>query len=256
MQVFPSRTAEQTKEQLDAHEKEKATGRLYDRLFVRHWKTWEDGRRNHVFVMPADSGAPVDLMIDMDADCPSEPFGGAEEFTFTPDGRGIVFTARDAGDAEPWSTDFDLYSVPVDASAPPKCLTADNKAWDTTPVFSPDGGALAYLAMGRPAYEPDRVRIIMQEFPDGPQRVLAEDWDRSMPLWSGNNAMCFSRDGRTIYTSAPNLGQQSLFAIDVKTGKTRTLVEKGSAASPVVTDHGVIFTHNDYDSPAELYRAC
>ena len=98
--------------------KRKASGRIYDRLFVRHWDTWSDGRRSHVFVIPADGGEPVDVMKGMDADCPSKPFGGPEEITFTPDGKGVVFTARDAGRAEPWSTDFDLYLAPVDGSKP------------------------------------------------------------------------------------------------------------------------------------------
>ena len=62
------------------------------------------------------------MMPQMDADTPSKPFGGSREFTFTPDGRELVFTARDAGRREPWSTNFDLYRVPIDASSPPRLL--------------------------------------------------------------------------------------------------------------------------------------
>ena len=93
------------------------------RLFVRHWDTWEDGRRSHLFVRPVAGGDAVDVMKGMDADTPSQPFGGPEEIAFTPDGKGIVFAARDVGRAEAWSTDFDLYYAPVDGSAAPKCLT-------------------------------------------------------------------------------------------------------------------------------------
>ena len=59
---------------------------------------------------------PVDLTVGMDADIPSKPFGGSEEFTFSPDGAALVFTARDAGGEEPWSTDFDLYRVASDGT--------------------------------------------------------------------------------------------------------------------------------------------
>ena len=69
-------TLECTKQRLDAKEKDKATGQLYDRLFVRHWDTWSDGRRSHLFVVPVAGGTPVDIMKGMDADAPSKPFGG------------------------------------------------------------------------------------------------------------------------------------------------------------------------------------
>ena len=45
------------------------------------------------------------------------------------------------------------------------CLIHHNAAWDTGPVFSPDGSRLAYLAMSRPGYEADRFRIVLQGYP-------------------------------------------------------------------------------------------
>ena len=65
---------------------------------------------HHLFVRDIDGGTSVDVMKDMDADTPSKPFGGPEEMTFTPDGHGVVFAARDAAPAlEPVSTNYDLY---------------------------------------------------------------------------------------------------------------------------------------------------
>ena len=77
-------------------------------------------------------------MPGFDADAPSKPFGGSEEFAFTPDGKGIVFSVRLAGKQEAWSTNFDLFYAPFDGSAAPRQLTT-NPAWDTAPAFSPDG---------------------------------------------------------------------------------------------------------------------
>ena len=132
MEVFPDgKTVQDTKSRLDEREKSKATGRVYESLFVRHWDTWEDGRRSHLFVRPVAGGDAVDVMQGMDADTPSQPFGGPEEIAFTPDGKGIVFAARNVGRGEAWSTNFDLYYAPVDGSAAPRCLTEENKAWDT-----------------------------------------------------------------------------------------------------------------------------
>ncbi len=132
MEVFPDCNGPaETKKKLDEKEENKATGRMYDKLFIRHWSSWKDGRRSHLFVMPAEGGEAVDVMAGMDVDCPSKPFGGPGEITFTPDGKALVFAARDAGMTEPWSTDFDLYHVSVDAFDPPKCITRENKARDT-----------------------------------------------------------------------------------------------------------------------------
>ncbi|UCC99847.1 MAG: PD40 domain-containing protein, partial [Phycisphaerales bacterium] len=167
MEVFPDCGAADTKKRLDEIKEKKASGRIYERIFVRHWDTWKDGRRSHLFVMPAEAGQAVDVMKGMDADTPSKPFGGPEEIAFTPNNKGIVFAARNVGPEEPWSTDFDLYWALIDGSRPPRCVTEKNQAWDTHPVFSPDGKMLAYLAMARPGYESDRFRITLLPCPQG-----------------------------------------------------------------------------------------
>ncbi|MHC4727136.1 MAG: TolB family protein [Planctomycetota bacterium] len=248
MEVFPDcKTIDDTKERLDEIKNRKTTGLIYEQIFVRHWDTWKDGRRSHLFVMPIAGGDVVDLMWGMDADTPSKPFGGSEEITFTTDGRGLVFSARDAGKAEPWSTDFNLYSILIDGSQPLKCLTKDNKAWDTNPVFSPDGRTLAYLAMTKPGYESDRFRIILISWPDGKMRVLTENWDRSP------SSICFSADGKTIYTAATNVGQKSLFAVNVRNGSVRTIVKEGRIGSPAVAAGRIIYGMSNLQSPVELY---
>jgi dipeptidyl aminopeptidase/acylaminoacyl peptidase len=131
-QMFEDCTSlECTREKLDANKKVKATGRLYHRLFVRHWDTWSDHRRGQLFVMPLDgSSKPVLLTRGIDGDVPSKPFGGNAEYAWSRDGKTVYFDVRIAGKTEPWSTNFDVYSVPADGSDEPKNLTASNKAWD------------------------------------------------------------------------------------------------------------------------------
>ncbi len=248
MEVFPDcPSPECTKQRLEAIAARKATGRIYERLFVRHWDTWEDGRRSHLFVMSIKDGEVRNLMPGMDADTPSQPFGGPEEIAFAPDNSGIVFTAKDVGREEAWSTNYDLFYVPLHGSEAPRRLTAENPAWDTTPVFSPDGSTLAYLAMARPGYESDRFRIVLRSWPEGRRRVLTEAWDCSP------GSLCWSKDGKYLYATAANLGQTSLFAIDVGSGKVRTLVEEGTVSSPVVAGDKIVFGLDNLKSPVELY---
>ena len=249
LEVFPDcTTLECTTQRLAEREKQKSTGHVYDKLFARHWDTWKDGRRSHVFLVPVAGGTPRDVMPGMDADSPGKPFGGAEELTFTPDGKGLVFTARDAGRSEAWSTDLDLFLAPVDRAAPPRKLTESNRATDTQPVFSPDGKTLAYLAMSRPGYEADRLRIILRSWPEGKERVLAEGWDRSA------GALVWSEDGKTLFTSSDDVGHHRVFAIDVASGQVRPLSGPGYASEPDVAAGGrVIFVRDDLDSPGDLY---
>ncbi len=250
VEVFPDAGGiEATKKRLDEIAARKTSGRVYERLFVRHWDAWKDGRRSHVFVLPAAGGEPVDVMKGMDADCPTKPFGGAEDYTFTPDGRGVVFTARDAGREEAWSTNLDLFLAPADGSAPPRKLTAENRATDAHPVFSPDGKTLAYLAMSRPGYEADRYRIMLRAWPDGPERELAPGWDRSP------DDIAWSPDGRTLYATAQNLGQRSLFALDAASGEARVVVEKGTVRSVLFAGGRIVYALDHLKSPVELYSA-
>jgi len=248
MEVFPdAQTVQATKDKLDERAKDKATGRLYSQLFVRHWDTWDDGRRSHLFVRPAAEGEAVDVMRGMEADTPSQPFGGPEEITFTPDGQSIIFTAKNVGRREAWSTDFDLYLAPIDGSQPPTCLTEDNEAWDGQPVFSPDGKTLAHLAMARPGYEADQSRIVLRDWPSGRKRLAAERWDRSV------SSIAWSRDNKSLYAVAPDIGQESLFAIDVRSGKVRTIVKDGTVHAFTVADKHIVHSLSHLRSPAELY---
>jgi len=248
MEVFPEcRQIECTKNKLDETSKKKSSGKIYDKIFIRHWDTWKDGRRSHVFVLPVSGGEARDVMVGMDADSPSKPFGGPEEITFTPDGKGLVFTARDVGREEPWSTDLDLYFVPVDGSSQPKCLTEKNQATDTGPVFSPDGKTLAYLAMRRPRFEADRFRIVLCSWPGGQERVLTEDWDRSP------SSLFWAKDGKTIYATAANLGQSSLFAIELSQREVRTVVKDGRVSAAGSAGKRIVFGRNNLRSPEELF---
>lgn len=239
-----------THDTLAARAKSKATGRVYDRLFIRQWDTWYDGSRSHLFVarINADgkTDTPLDLTKSLDADVPSKPFGGDEEYDFSPDSSTLVFSARISGRTEPWSTNFDLYEVPVDHAAEPKNLTATNRAWDTQPVFLKNGD-LAYLAMDRPTFEADRFHIMLRDAKTGANKPLTASWDRSVQhLHAGG-------DGRRLLASADDIGQTALFSIDIPSGTPHKLVGTGHVSDFSAGKDSVVINWENLGAPADLF---
>lgn len=227
------------------------TGQVYDRVFVRHWDTWEDGRRNHLYAVDISGGAPATaargLMHGFDGDTPSVPFGDEGEYAITPDGGSVIFSAREAGATEPWSTNFDLYQAPITGGSGRTNLTDDNDAWDTGPVFSPDGRTMAYRAMSRPGFEADRWRIMLRDVASGETREIAADWDRSA------DSLFWSDDGRTLYATAGDTGTTRLFAIDVRRGTVTPVTTGGHVAGAQLADGGFVYARDGMDGPAQLY---
>jgi len=221
--------------------------RVYTKLMIRHWDTWEDGKRSHIFVWPGRGVAgPVDLMKGVDADSPTKPFGGTEEFAWSPDGQEIAFTAKMV-EQPATSTDLDIYVASTDGSGF-TCITEENEAVDTAPAYSPDGKTIAYLAMARPGYESDRQAIVLYDRAARSRRVLTDSWDRSA------GSVAWSRDGKTLFVTAGDEGRQKIFSVSAASGRV----------TPVVSDHyntglsvaaggKLVFAQDSLTAPAEVF---
>jgi dipeptidyl aminopeptidase/acylaminoacyl peptidase len=242
-----------TKARLDARAaKGKTSGVVYDRLFVRHWDSWADGRNAVLYSAPIDASgkvtaAPVSLSGMLDGDVPSKPFGDHDEYRFSPDGANIVFAARIAGQSEAWSTNFDVYQVPAGGGAP-RNLTADNPAWDSKPTYSPDGRTLAWLAMARPGFEADRFELVLMDVASGKRRKLAPQWDRSIADFR------WTPDGKTILATADDVGQHRLFALDAASGKVTPVSGKGYVSAFDVQRDTVVLAQANLASAAQLFK--
>lgn len=228
------------------------SGRTYDQLFVRHWDTWSDGKRSQLFVLPLTAagarGNGKAVVGPLVGDTPSKPFGGAEEVSWSPDGKTLYFALREAGRIESTSTNLDIFEVPADGSRAPVNLTADNKATDNQPVVSPDGRTLAWFAMRRPGYEADRQVLMLRDLATGRMTSLTEKWDRSV------GSIAWAPDSRSLYVTADDTQETPLFRVDAKTGQVTRLTQQGHVGAVAVTPTGPIIALDSLTAPADFYR--
>ena len=221
--------------------------RVYTKLMFRHWDAWEDGKRSHIFVWPGRAvPGPVDVMKGADADSPTKPFGGAEEFAWSPDGKEIAFTAKMAANPA-WSTDLDIYLAATDGSGY-RCVTESNEAVDTTPVYSPDGKTIAYLAMERPGYEADRQAVALLDRASGKSRILTGTWDRSA------DSLIWSSDRSKLFVTAGDTARRKIFSVDVATGRVATVVGDHYNTGLALASGGrLVFGQDSLTSPVEIF---
>lgn len=186
---------------------------IYESLNYRHWDTWNDGRYSHLFVHASGDEEGIDIMKGEPFDCPQKPFGGDEDYTWSPDSKRVVYVAKKkAGTDYAVSTNSDIYAYDV-ATGKTENLSEGMMGYDTHPVFS-SKGALAWLSMGRDGYESDKNDIVVLN--EGVKMNLTAHWDGTV------NTFVWSHDGRKIYFTAPVDGTVQIFEVDYP-GRTRKM---------------------------------
>lgn len=224
------------------------TGREYDKLFVRHWSSWESGdhySRLFSYDLSASTLSNGKLVSSEIGDTPSKPFGGGEEIAIA--GEKIFYTLRTADRNEPLSTNLDIYSASADGST--VNITAGNLASDTMPTPSPDGKYLAYAAMKRAGYESDKLSLIIKDMKSGAVKNLTENWDRSI------GSIAWSADSQSLIISAQDILDHPIYSISVKGGTPKRLTQGGNANNAVpLADGSIIYTKNDINSPDEIFH--
>jgi len=215
------------------------------RLFYRHWDEWRENVRHHVFVAALSGGAPRDLTPG-DFDSPPTQQEDAA-IAFTPDSREVVFVSnRDGNDKEAWSTNNDVWSVPV-AGGTAKKLTP-NPAADAQPVFTPDGKLMIVRAQRRPGFESDRWYLDAYDRSSGARRTVFEAPDLSV------NDFRVTRDGNTIVFTATRHGADNLYRVPVAGGNPQLVAQGGTISAPQLGPDFAVFSKATLTSPAELFR--
>ncbi|OLD09562.1 MAG: hypothetical protein AUI90_03820 [Deltaproteobacteria bacterium 13_1_40CM_3_69_14] len=207
------------KERKEQRERSGVQARIVDHLFARHWTEWKDGKRTHVFVMPA-SGGPARDVTPLDSDWPSARVGGGDDFHFTPDGELIV--SSKPAQREAWSTNGDLWLIDREGG-PPRNLTPDNHGDDAQPRPSPDGRYLAWTSQSRDGYESDQWKLKIQDRKTG--RITSVDIDTDDVA-----SFAWRRDSKGLVASVLQKARFSLYSVSLD-GKSRRFSETPAGGS-------------------------
>ncbi len=243
----------------------KVAAHISDHLFVRRWTEWRDGKRTHVFVLPAPAAgttpSPAAIARDItpgDSDWPPFYLDGADDYAFESNGDALI-VAHKAPQTEAWSTNADLFRVPVGGGAP-KNLTEGNLGADRVPRVSPDGKWVAYLSQERDGYESDQWKLKLLELHTGKSRVIADFDDDVGPF-------AWRRDSKGLVASKLVNGRYYLENVSIeddaaRAGKHGRPTPPTSSFSPepagddftLLRDGSVAFIDSGMNRPPELAR--
>jgi dipeptidyl aminopeptidase/acylaminoacyl peptidase len=226
----------------------KVRARIADRLLYRHWTSYKEGKRSHVFVVASAGGVAKDVTPG-DYDAPPFSLGGPPDYAFSPDSKELAF-ARNTDKVEAISTNGDIFIVGV-TGGEARRITGDNPAADLSPLYSPDGRYIAYRAQSKPGFESDRWRLMLHDRKSGQAHSITESLDSSVESYT------FSGDGQKVFFTALERGRQAVYSMAVSGGQPKRLISDGSNDDVQVSADGktIIFTRHTLTRPIEVFRA-
>lgn len=221
---------------------------VFDELAYRHWDTWHNGSFQHLFLKDVGNNRRVDLLQDEPYHAPQKPFGGEEDFVWSPDGKQVIYVSKKVkGTDYALSTNTDLYAYDISTKKTVN-LTPNNPGYDTHPSFSPQG-KLTWLQMKRDGYEADKNDIIVRD--EHKEYNLTAHWDGTVESY------IWSKDGKRIYFVAPVLGTKQVFEVfgELSNPKITQITNGDFDINEIVgfSNNNLIVKRSDFNHANELF---
>lgn len=221
----------------------------YSSLPVRHWDSWEDNKRSHIFYISATGGKEKDIMPKENFDAPLKPFGGAEQYNWSPDATEIAYTSNKEGNvATTTNSDIFIYNV---ASGETKNITKSLLGADRIPLYSPDGQYIAFISLERPGFESDKSRIMLFN------RATGETFELTKNLDQWVEQMIWAPDSKSMYITISEQGKEPIYKINLDGTFSRVTSGNFNDASGLeITKDGttLVFGRTSMTSPVEYYK--
>ncbi|MBI3656937.1 MAG: S9 family peptidase [Acidobacteria bacterium] len=231
----------------EAREKSKVKAQVFDHLLYRHWSTFKEGKRTHIFVVPAEGGEARDLTPG-DFDSPPFSLGGPTDYALSPDGKELCFT-QNSDKVEAASTNSDLFIVPITGGTARRITT--NPGADASPLYSPDGRFIAFRAQARAGYESDQWQLMLYDRQNGHTWSLTAGLDRPVDEFR------WTADSQRLYFTAVDEGYHSIYMVSTKGNDHKKISNRSSNGDVQPTPDGrsLIFSRRSMTQPAEIFRS-
>lgn len=230
----------------------KTTAHIYTDLNHRHWDYFNEGKYNHVFVVNISEKVEnaKDLLEGKMWDSPQRPFGGAEDFVWSPDSSQLLYVTKPLSGAEyAQSTNTDIFSYNLN-SGTTQNLTESNKGYDVGPKFSPDGKTLLWMSMERDGYEADKNDIKIMDWKSHKVSNLTKDWDESVV-----GDVFWTPDSKTLYFTTAFRGTKQLFSLNPKTAKIQQITKGDFDVTSIYAQNknSLLVSRTDMNHNADLF---
>src|SRR5713101_5241376 len=233
------------KQRDDERAKSKVQAKIFTRLFYRHWNSYTQFKRSHLFIIAAEGGTPHDITPG-DHEVPPFNLGGQDMYAISPDGQEVAYTSNhDEVEVEAASTNNDIFIVPITGGEAKKISTSPGS--DDTPLYSPDGKYIAWRMQKRAGFESDKFNLVIYDRKSGEIKNLTENFD----LWVGSYV--WNRDSKILNFSAESEGEAPIYGVEINGGVVQMVPGHNDDLAMTPDGKSLLFTKMTVDHPNEIY---